>query len=84
MKLFKAEDEGCQIWEENLESFTVFQALTTQWRVSDMGHFFGLIYPAVESVLNLMITSKKRKSELFYDIRVMESAALEILNRERK
>lgn len=83
-KLKLEQDSGCEIWQENLESFSVFQALTTQWRISDMGYFFGLNYPAVESVLNMMGFNRKRKAEIFEDIRIMENAALEVLNKEKK
>lgn len=83
-KLKQQQDTGCEIWQENLETFSVFQALTTQWRISDMGHFFGLYYSSVESVLNMMGFNRKRKAEIFEDIRIMENAALEVLNKEKK
>lgn len=83
-KLKLEQDSGCEIWQENLESFSVFQALTTQWRISDMGYFFGLSYPAVESVLNMMGFNRKRNMEIFEDIRIMENAALEVLNKDKK
>ena len=43
-KLKQQQDTGCEIWQENLETFSVFQALTTQWRISDMGHFWPLLF----------------------------------------
>lgn len=33
--------------------------------------------------MNLLGTKKKRRAELFNDMRIMERAALEILNRKR-
>ncbi len=74
----------CEIWPENVESFNVFVSLTTQWIVTGMGHYMGIRYASIESALNLMGFNKKRKTELFEDIKTMQDAALEVINEPKK
>jgi hypothetical protein len=63
-----------------MQAVSVFIAMQTQWRVG-MGGAVGLDYSALPAVLDLEgITEGKR--ELFSDIRVMESAALEQMRRD--
>lgn len=57
----------------------MFLRLQTQWQVV-MGGFVGLSYPAVTEVLRLYEVKDKR--EMFEDLRVMERAALAILNKQ--
>ncbi|WP_430229943.1 DUF1799 domain-containing protein [Nitrosomonas communis] len=76
-------DTDCEIWPENEEAFMLFNSLATQWRISFTGSFIGLNYPSIESSMNMLGTKKKRKAELFNDIKIMERAALPILNRKK-
>ena len=74
------EDEDFAVYPENWKAVQLFLKLGTQWRVGPMGGFFGLDYSAVDSVMNLCRVRKKRK--VFEQIRIMEVAALSILNKK--
>lgn len=59
----------------------VFWALGNCWRIDSMaGRWLGLDRPAIESTLRLMGVKRKKRSGVFEDLRVMEGAALEVLN----
>lgn len=77
-------DDACHVWEENWRSLEFFLGIEHQWViVSGMAgvHYVGLNYPAIESVMRtLSPVPKKQRPALFNDLRVMERAALEILN----
>lgn len=83
------QDEGdCLVWEENWDTLMVWLALQTQWRreipaMSGQMIWHGLDYPATESTLRMMGHWKKA-SEIFDGLRIMESAALPILNKPSK
>ena len=59
-----------------------FLGVQTQWRIGGMGGASGLDYTAVEAFLRA--TGVKDRKEAFYDIQLMELAALEIMNRSRR
>ena len=42
-KLKQQQDTGCEIWQENLETFSVFQALTHNGVSQTWGHFLAFI-----------------------------------------
>lgn len=79
------EDGGSfAVWTENAETLRVFLALNRCWRIGELnGKYLGLDRPAIESTLRLMQVPRKRQPEIFEDLRVMEHAALEVLNREQ-
>jgi hypothetical protein len=85
----QVEDDGqCEVWEENWDTLMVFLALQTQWRreipaMSGQMIWHGLDYPAMESTLRMMGHWKKA-GEIFDGLRIMESAALPILNKPSK
>ena len=56
----------------------MFVACQTQWRSGPMGGVLGLDYPGVESVMRMKRV--KDKPAMFEDLRVMELAALKVLN----
>ncbi|AWL04226.1 DUF1799 domain-containing protein [Massilia oculi] len=70
--------EVVEIWPENLLAYDVFAALGTQWRVG-MGGATGLDYAAVPVVLRLKGVLRAEWTQLFEDLRVMESAALQTM-----
>ncbi|WP_292041438.1 DUF1799 domain-containing protein [Massilia sp. UBA6681] len=74
-------DIGADIWPENLQAYELFSALRTQWRVG-MAGATGLDYNAVPTVLRLQGVPRADWSQLFEDIRVMESAALPAMRQE--
>ena len=65
----------------------LFLALQGQWRVvAGFGGVFyqGLDYPAVESLLRLKISSKKKRHRLFDQIRLIEHGALKTMNEQKQ
>lgn len=59
------------------ESYLVFSAMSTQWRVG-MNGATGLDYSVIPNVLELL--NIKNKATIFDDLRVMELKALELIN----
>jgi hypothetical protein len=70
-----------EIWPDNQVSVNTFIALSTQWIVTDNGAS-GLNYQAIEPVLRLTNTNKKLWSDIFSDLRIMESAALQEMRKK--
>lgn len=73
---------------ENWKAWTLFLQCTTQWRRETVfaSHMkkpvvvsYGLIYPAVESVLRLNGVKPARRKRLFRKIQWIEAGALEPL-----
>jgi hypothetical protein len=72
------------VHEDNWRFVEVFRALQTQWRVIAGFHrvtYQGLDYAAIPAVLSMLRISSAQRAETFAAIRVMERAALPILNR---
>ena len=68
---------------ENEQAIRVFCAVQTNWNlIVGMAScsYLGLDYKALHSVLQMLCIPRKRWPELFNDIRVMEQAALPLLN----
>lgn len=65
----------------------LFLALQGQWRVvAGFGGVFyqGLDYPAVESLLRLKVSGKKKRAQRFDEIRLIEQGALKTINEQKK
>ncbi|HRD90963.1 MAG TPA: DUF1799 domain-containing protein [Accumulibacter sp.] len=73
--------EGCEVWPEHWQAVEVFAALQTQWAVGGMGGVIGLRYEVLPTVCDLLGVKKRRRRELFDALRLMESAALEVLTK---
>lgn len=68
---------------ENEQAIRVFCALQTNWNlIIGMAScsYRGIDYQALHSVLQMMCIPRKTWPELFSDIRIMEQAALPLLN----
>ena len=76
-------EEDCNVWPENWQSVQVFIAMQTQWRWSN-GHRVGLNYSILPEIWKRTGTRKKERNAIFRDLQMMEYAALEELNRQRK
>lgn len=74
-------DSGAEIWPENLPAYEAFSALRTQWRVG-MSGATGLDYSVVPVVLRLQGVPRADWPQLFEDLRVMESAALQAMRQD--
>lgn len=74
------------LWPENLEAFEIFCALESQWRlVAGLGAvgYSGLIYSEATNLMCERGIARRRRLELLEDLRVMERAAMPILNKAR-
>ncbi|HEQ1856746.1 TPA: DUF1799 domain-containing protein [Providencia alcalifaciens] len=60
------------------ESYLVFSAMSTQWRIG-MNGATGLDYSIIPNVLELL--NIKNKATVFDDLRIMEIKALELMNK---
>lgn len=78
-------DLDCHVWEENWDTVMFFIEVGTQWRL-EMGMaglaYFGLEYRSVESVMNMLQIDLALRPDLFRGLRVMECAALPLLNKQ--
>ena len=78
------EEEVCWVFEENWNSVLFFFDLQTQWNIGGMGGYIGLNYPGVESAMRLNEIQRQDRKALFADLRIMELAALPVLNKKEK
>lgn len=67
------------MWPENWLAVSVFTVLSTQWRMAPMGGAVGLDYGAIHPTLRLIGVPRAQWAELFNELRVMESAALQTM-----
>lgn len=83
-KRMQPPDDGCEVWEENWLSFRVFESLGTQWNVavgmSGLYHA-GINYLALPIVMRRYKVPHEDRDRVFDDIRLMERAAREVLNK---
>lgn len=73
------------VWIENKPALDVFLSCQTQWRViAGVGAciYQGLDYAALNSVIDRKV-KRKRREQVFDDVRLIEAGALTELNRKR-
>lgn len=76
-------EQDLEVWAINRESFELFHAMTTQWRAG-MNGATGFDYSAVPAVMDLLgIRGKKRRRQVFDDLRTMEREALAMMREAR-
>lgn len=71
------------MWPENAAAWDAFYALDTAWQItSGLGGaaYLGLPRSEILATLELQGIKKKRRAELFEQLREMEKAALVVLN----
>jgi hypothetical protein len=80
-----ASAEYFAVFPENWEAVRAFCAMETQWRelLGPMGQRVrtGLDYPSIAPVLSGLGVKKRRRGQVFMDLRVMERAVLEEMAR---
>lgn len=81
----KQQLRDCKVWRENWESVLFFaHHCGTQWRYVGVGMggamATGLDYTAVLAALRTLRLPKDRFEEVYADVRVMERAALTVMN----
>ena len=70
------------VWPDNLPALNVFIAMSTQWRrAGSAGQAVGLDYTALPEVWRRTKTPSDQRDLVFDDLRVMEDAALEQMQR---
>ena len=75
------EPDPVYILPDNWLSVTVFNSLSTQWRVGYSGPT-GLDYAVLDGMFKLAGVKKKDRPQVFADIRIMESAALTVMHQK--
>jgi hypothetical protein len=73
------EEKHFAVWPENWDTVELFLRCQTQWRTS-IGGVTGFDYSSVLALVNMYAYSK----ETFEDLQIMESKAIELLNKEKK
>lgn len=69
-------EEVVEIWDSNWDTFQLFNAMATQWRVGGMGSATGLDYSVIPTVGKMLGFKNKDINAMFSDIQVMENEAL--------
>lgn len=71
------------VFEDNWDTFEVFDFLSTQWRTASNG-IIGLDYNVFPLALEYVGVDESCKKEVVYNIRVMESRSINIINQSNK
>ncbi|WP_349743930.1 DUF1799 domain-containing protein [Roseateles cavernae] len=72
-----------EVWPENWPTFKVFSRLETQWRIAP-GGVIGLDYGALYPLIDREGLDTAGWDRMFDDIRAMEQAALEEIQRQQQ
>ena len=72
-----------EVFEDNWDSFLVFDTLATQWRMGSVGPT-GLDYNVIPLVLKSFGLDEDDLKEILPNIKVMESEALSVMAEERE
>ncbi|MBY0499293.1 MAG: DUF1799 domain-containing protein [Nitrosomonas sp.] len=84
MRNYSGQDsDDCEVWQENWESVLLFLAMGTQWSISPTGQPIGINYGSLESTMKMTSVKKKKRASLFMDVRMMESAALDVFREKQ-
>lgn len=83
LKLEEIPDEIVEVWAINWHSFTLFNALGTQWRVG-MSGATGLDYNVIPMVAKSLGIKNKDLNAMFPDLQVMENEALITMRENQK
>lgn len=74
----EAQPDVFEVWPENQSSVETFLRMVTQWRAT-MSGVVGLDYNVLFQIMDLYAINDQVM--VFEDVRIMESAALAILNK---
>ncbi len=75
--------DSFEIWPENIAALELFLELSTQWRAiaGAAGVVMqGLGYADIEACMRLQGIRARDRAGLFLDLRIMERAALQVMN----
>ncbi|MGY6271003.1 DUF1799 domain-containing protein [Achromobacter denitrificans] len=70
-----------ELWPENVVPKVVFEAMGSQWRIG-FGGPTGLEYGALAVVMRILQVPPEDEIDVFDAVRVMEGAALQMMNRK--
>lgn len=73
--------ESPRVWPENDEPVRVFGDMLTSWNVGPSGRVIGLRYEALPIMLRINGVPRARHRETLDAIKVLEDAALRLLNK---
>jgi len=79
---FRPLAEDVLIWEENWETWQVFEASLTQWRISPGGGVMGLDYSAVESVMRFL--QIKDLTDTFRRLQLLEGVVVSVFAESKR
>lgn len=71
------------LWPENVPSWNLFQAVSTQWMCGPDGAT-GLNYEGVQVVMRMRRIKRQDEQRLFSEIQVMERATLRAWSERKK
>ena len=75
----KKKEKDFAVWPENWDAIELFLRCQTQWRTS-VGGVTGFDYSSVLALVNMYAYDVS----VFEDLQIMEAAAIELLNKEKK
>lgn len=75
------EDDWFEVWPENWQAYRIFRDLQSQWRVGLSGRT-GLDYNVLFRKMDRLGLSPDDYERLEEDVRVMEFAALSVMNKK--
>lgn len=75
--------EPLYLWPENVLSWNLFMAVSTQWIAGGNG-VIGLNYPGVEVVMRKWRIKRQDEQKVFSEIQVMERATLRAWSERKK
>lgn len=76
------QDAAPELWLENAQTVDVFLVMTSQWNISGMGGVVGFKYESLPGVLDLLEVPQQVRREVFDGLRIMERAAVTLLNKD--
>lgn len=75
-------EETIEVWPDCWPAFTLFEAMSTQWRVG-MGGAVGLDYNSLPLVAKYMEVADEDMPLAFNDLRIMEAEVLKKMSEAR-
>lgn len=76
-------DQDIEVFEDNWNTFLVFDSMATQWRIGNAGPS-GLDYNVIPLCLESLEIDRTELKEILPGVRVMESEALSVMAEERE
>lgn len=70
------------VWPDNWTALCLFAELRTQWTLTPNGRLYGLRYEVLPMMLRLHAVPRAQHVGVMQDIRILESATLEIANQD--